>query len=64
MSKAQRVYETGYESGKIDLSNYKEVAKKAVETYFAKNMIVDGIFWRTIIDLYEKEFNDLNEQLA
>ena len=47
----------------ITEDNVFDVAEKIIESYFDKNMFIDGILWRTIIGiLKEKVDNSSNSK--
>ena len=47
---------------KIDMSNYREVAKAAVVKYFDKGMMADALLWQLIVGNYEKELTKYQKQ--
>lgn len=41
------------EDGSLDETNYREFAKRAIDKYASKGMVIDAMLWRTIIKYYE-----------
>lgn len=50
-------------SEELDKSNYREFAKKAIQKYLDKNMLVDAMVWSKIIGFYEAENKRLNDAI-
>jgi hypothetical protein len=36
-------------------ANYRETARRAIDKYYEKGMIIDSLLWSTIIGFYEAE---------
>jgi len=46
----------------IGPNNYRKAAKNALKTYSERGMILDAILWRTIINFYEAEIEELKRE--
>lgn len=43
----------------IDETNFREIAKQAVEKYSQKGALLDALFWADILRLYEARITEL-----
>lgn len=47
----------------LNKTNYKELARKALDQYMQNGQLTDGMFWAQIIALYEEDLKELADRI-